>query len=300
MDRPRAVDLFCGAAAGWSLGLHRAGYTTVAACEIDPWRRAAFASNFPDVRMYADVRDLTAARLAADGIGPIDIIVGSPPCQDASTANTKGRGIDGERTGLFFEAVRLVGELRPAWCCFENVPGLRARGVDRVLAALEGEGYAVWPLVVGARHAGAPHKRDRVWIVAKSNEGGHIHPRENAAKSCGDGAENVVSIGVVPPLSPREQVGRAGQPREEAVGASADAKGRAGRPRPDKPQPEPQGIASILAGWDHWNGGAPDLGRVDDGLPKGMARACLAAYGDSVVPQITEAIARAILAPDRR
>ena len=116
--------------------------------------------------LHDDVRTLTAARLREVGAWPVDVVVGSPPCQDASLANSKGRGVDGERTGLFFEAIRLVDECRPAWCCFENVPGLRTRGADRVLAALEEIGYTTWPLVVGAWHAGAPHRRNRVWIVA--------------------------------------------------------------------------------------------------------------------------------------
>jgi hypothetical protein len=111
----RALDLFSAAAGGWSLGLHRAGFVTVAACEIVEWRRILYAENNPHVRLYADVRSLTAARLVSElGFLP-DIIVGSPPCQDISSANTKGRGIEGERSGLYLEAVRLVGECRPRW-----------------------------------------------------------------------------------------------------------------------------------------------------------------------------------------
>ena len=166
----RVLDLFCGAAGGWSLGLHRAGFKTVAACEIDPARRAAFAHNNPGVLMYDDVRQLTAARLLRDlGYLP-DVIAGSPPCQDASTANHKGRGIDGERTGLFRDFVRIVGEVRPRWVAAENVPGIRTRGADWVLDALEAEGYACWPLVVGAVHAGAPHPRGRVWFIAANTD----------------------------------------------------------------------------------------------------------------------------------
>lgn len=162
----RTLDLFCGAAGGWSLGLHRAGFTTVAACEIDPWRRAVFGVNNPAARLYDDVRTLGADRLLGDlGFLP-DIICGSPPCQDASLANAQGRGVDGERTGLFFDAVRIVREVRPRWVLFENVPGLRTRGYDRVHDELEAAGYAVRPFVVGAVHAGAPHLRRRVWIVA--------------------------------------------------------------------------------------------------------------------------------------
>ena len=126
----KALDLFCGAAGGWSLGLHRAGVRTVAACEFDPWRRAVFARNFRGVRMYDDVRTLTGERLRADGIIP-DIVAGSPPCQDASSANAKGKGIDGERTGLFLDFIRIVREIRPRWALAENVPGLRNRGGPR-------------------------------------------------------------------------------------------------------------------------------------------------------------------------
>jgi DNA (cytosine-5)-methyltransferase 1 len=146
--------------------MHRAGFTTVAACEFDPWRRAVFSHNFPQARMYDDVRTLSASRLISNlGVLP-DVIVGSPPCQDASLANTKGKGVDGERTGLFFEAIRLVGECRPRWAAFENVPGLRNRGADRVLGALEALGYAAEAHVVGASDIGANHERKRVWIVA--------------------------------------------------------------------------------------------------------------------------------------
>lgn len=161
----RALDLFSAAAGGWSLGLHRAGFNTLAACEIVEWRRILYAENNPDVRLYADVRDLTAARLVSDlGMLP-DIIVGSPPCQDISSANTKGRGIEGERSGLYLEAVRLVGECRPRWFAFENSPVLRTRGADRLLAELEALGYACEPCVVGADNVGANHVRKRSWLI---------------------------------------------------------------------------------------------------------------------------------------
>ena len=161
----RALDLFSAAAGGWSLGLHRAGFNTLAACEIVEWRRILYAENNPDVRLYADVRDLTAARLVSDlGMLP-DIIVGSPPCQDISSANTKGKGIEGERSGLYLEAVRLVGECRPRWFAFENSSVLRTRGADRLLDELEALGYACWPCVVGAADIGANHVRKRSWLI---------------------------------------------------------------------------------------------------------------------------------------
>jgi len=161
----RALDLFSAAAGGWSLGLHRAGFITIAACEIIEWRCILYAENNPHVRLYEDVRALTAARLLSDlGVLP-DIIVGSPPCQDISSANTKGRGIDGERSGLYLEAVRLVRDCRPRWFAFENSPVLRTRGADRVLGELEAIGYACEPCVVGADNVGANHVRKRSWLI---------------------------------------------------------------------------------------------------------------------------------------
>lgn len=161
----RALDLFSAAAGGWSLGLHRAGFVTIAACEIVEGRRILYAENNPDVRLYEDVCGLTATRLVSDlGILP-NIIVGSPPCQDISSANTKGKGIDGERSGLYLEAVRLVGDCRPRWFAFENSPNFRTRGADRLLAELEALGYAVEPFVVGADSVGANHVRKRSWLI---------------------------------------------------------------------------------------------------------------------------------------
>lgn len=166
----RALDLFSAAAGGWSLGLHRAGFVTIAACEIVEWRRILYAENNPHVRLYDDIRGLTAARLVSDlGILP-DIIVGSPPCQDISSANTRGKGIEGERSGLYLEAVRLVGDCRPRWFAFENSSNLRTRGADRVLSELEALGYATEPCVVGASDVGANHIRKRSWLIGYDPE----------------------------------------------------------------------------------------------------------------------------------
>ena len=262
-DRPTVLDLFCGAAGGWSLGMHRAGFATVAACEIDPWRRLQFSHRNPEVLMYGDIRQLSADRLYSDGCPDIDVIVGSPPCQDASSANAKGKGVDGERTGLFFEALRLVREVRPRWVCLENVPGLKSRGYDRVHDELEAAGYEVRPLVVGAWHAGAPHRRNRVWIIANAKSVRELQPQRGIS----------------------DERRRAGDICEQWV--SAD----------DAHTPllqRPSLFGASLQAWQNWNGGPPDLGRVDDGLPKGMARQALSAFGDAVCPQITEAIGRVI------
>ncbi|MDX0897454.1 DNA cytosine methyltransferase [Sinorhizobium medicae] len=164
----RVLDLFSAAAGGWALGMHRAGYRTIAACEVVDWRRALYSENNPGVPVYDDVTTLTADRLIRDGVGLPDIIVGSPPCQDISSANTKGKGVDGERSGLYFEAVRLIKECRPRWFALENSANLRTRGADRVIDALAAIGYTCWPFVVSAGDVGANHERKRSWLVGFS------------------------------------------------------------------------------------------------------------------------------------
>jgi DNA (cytosine-5)-methyltransferase 1 len=164
-QRIRVLDLFSAAAGGWSLGMHRAGYRTIAACEVIDWRRALYSENNPGVPVYDDVTTLTADRLIRDGVGLPDIIVGSPPCQDISSANTKGKGVDGERSGLYFEAVRLIDECRPRWFALENSANLRTRGADRVIDALAAIGYTCWPFVVSAGDIGANHERKRSWLI---------------------------------------------------------------------------------------------------------------------------------------
>lgn len=159
----RVLDLFSGIG-GFSLGLERAGMETVAFCEIDPFCRRVLAKHWPEVPCYEDVRTLTAAGLAADGVGPIDVICGGFPCQDISEAGL-GAGLDGERSGLWSEIARLVREIRPNYVVVENVSALLGRGMDCVLGDLAALGYnAVWHSIQAA-DVGAQHIRDRVWIV---------------------------------------------------------------------------------------------------------------------------------------
>lgn len=158
------LDLFSGIG-GFSLGLERAGMKTVAFCEIEEFPRKVLAKHWPDVPIYEDVRELSRDRLESDGVARIDVICGGFPCQDISVAG-KGAGLAGERSGLWTEFARLIGEIRPRYAIVENVAALLGRGLGEVLGDLAEIGYDAEWHCIPASYVGAPHRRDRVWIVA--------------------------------------------------------------------------------------------------------------------------------------
>jgi DNA (cytosine-5)-methyltransferase 1 len=154
------LDLFSGIG-GFALAARWMGWETVAFCEIEPFCRKVLAKNFPGVPIHDDIHTLDVRELH------VDLVTGGFPCQPHSVAGSR-RGRDDARH-LWPQFARIIEEARSAWVVVENVPGLRTTAADEVLADLESLGYACWPLVVGAVHAGAPHRRQRVWIVANAN-----------------------------------------------------------------------------------------------------------------------------------
>jgi DNA (cytosine-5)-methyltransferase 1 len=161
------LDLFSGIG-GFSLGLERAGMRTVAFCEIEPYARAVLAKHWPSVPCYDDVRTITYQRLKSDGIVP-NVVCGGFPCQDISYAGA-GAGLDGARSGLFYEVARIVGELHQAgqlqFVILENVAALLDRGLGEVLGALAEIGLDAEWHCIPASAVGALHARDRAWIIA--------------------------------------------------------------------------------------------------------------------------------------
>jgi DNA (cytosine-5)-methyltransferase 1 len=180
----RVLDLFSGIG-GFSLGLERTGgFKTVAFCEIDPFCRKVLAKHWPEVPCYEDVRELTAEKLRADGIVP-DVICGGFPCQDISHSNPFAEGIGGKRSGLWREYARLIGELRPQFVFVENVGALTFRGLEQVTADFATLGYdAEWDIVSASR-VGAPHARERLWLVAYPDGAGlsGLEPARSALRS---------------------------------------------------------------------------------------------------------------------
>ena len=159
-------SLFSGIG-GLELGLERSipGAHTVFQVEQDPYARAVLAKHWPNVKRYEDVKQVGAHNLPA-----CDLLCGGSPCQDISTAG-KGAGLDGARSGLWTEYARIIRELRPRFVVVENVAALRFRGLGRVLGDLAACGYdAIWDCIPAAS-VGAPHRRDRIFLVAYANGG---------------------------------------------------------------------------------------------------------------------------------
>lgn len=260
----RVLDLFSGIG-GFSLGLERTGgFETVAFCEIDPFCRRVLAKHWPNVPIYEDVRELNADTLARDGIA-VDVICGGFPCQDISSAGNRA-GIDGDRSVLWSEYARLIRELRPCFALVENVADLLGFGLDRVLGDLAEIGFDAEWHAIPACALGAPHERDRVWIIAYA-----------ASVGCGQG-----------------------RPRRSSCSA-AGASEQAQRPPPAY-APQMLGRALLwqqqdraLSGhWGtHWFDYAASLRGMDDGVSGRVDG--LASLGNAVVPQIPELIGRAIL-----
>lgn len=163
----RVLDLFSGIG-GFALGLRRAGgFRTVGYCEIDPYCRQVLQQRMRDGAL--DSAPICTDVTKLDGEpwrGRVDLICGGFPCQDISSSNVNGLGLDGAKSGLWREMARLVAEIRPKYLLVENVSNLLMRGLGRVLGDLARLGYdAEWDNIPVALF-GAPNRRERIWILA--------------------------------------------------------------------------------------------------------------------------------------
>jgi DNA (cytosine-5)-methyltransferase 1 len=157
-------SLFAGIG-GMDLGLERAGMTCKWQVEIDPFCRKVLAKHWPSVRRHDDVKTFPPNDTEDWNV---DLICGGFPCQDISFAG-KGAGLVGERSGLWFEYARIVRDLRPKYVLVENVSALLVRGLDSVLGSLASFGYdAEWHCIPAAA-VGAPHIRDRVFVLGHTD-----------------------------------------------------------------------------------------------------------------------------------
>jgi DNA (cytosine-5)-methyltransferase 1 len=285
------LALFAGAGGG-ILGGKLLGWRTVCAVEREPYAASVLAARQNDGFLPAfPIWDDVCTFDGKPWRGVVDVVSGGFPCQDISAAG-KGAGIDGERSGLWGQMARIVGEVRPRFVFVENSPLLVGRGLVRVLADLAEMGFDVRWGVVGASDVGAPHRRERCWIVANAtgeqHEGApHAERRQAGTKLLADtdcdGMEK-----------------RLREDREPCAGESSESRleaRRGGEEMADTDGERQQELhAAALAsearqhpwgvteGWrEGWWETEPDVGRVADGVAARVDR--LKAIGNGQVPQ---------------
>jgi DNA (cytosine-5)-methyltransferase 1 len=257
------LALFAGYGGG-ILGGCLLKWRTVCAVEIDDAARQRLIARqddgtLPPFPIWDDIRTFDGKPWS----GLVDVISGGFPCQDISIAG-KGAGITGERSGLWREFARIICEVRPRYVLVENSPALTARGLNIVLGDLAQMGFDARWGVLGAVHAGAPHKRARIWIV------GHLADNQSVGR--GEGWTRGFDSG---------GAGESKQPFQ----AVANANGLR--------QLQPQGVQSDERGWTggggeqrgvQWWSAEPDMGRVAHGVANRVDR--LRGLGNGQVPAV--------------
>jgi DNA (cytosine-5)-methyltransferase 1 len=303
----RHVDL-CSGIGGFALGFEWAELSNpVLFCDIEPWSRKILAKHWPDVPIAEDVKELAND---PDGLIPdCDILTAGYPCQPFSLAGER-RGTEDDRH-IWPYILSIVKAKRPAWCVFENVYGHVSMGLDEVLSDLEGEGYAARPFIVPACASDAPHRRDRVWIIAR-NVGDTISSRQSGIvgrrseqepqnrcehvahasrlHSDGSGEHSQQSERQVPEL---------GDSRGSDNVAHSNSAGLQGRQNPrdtsqSRAQRDKQSTRrSERPDGQNWKP-EPAVGRVANGIPRRVDR--LRGLGNAIVPQIAMRIGQTIKA----
>lgn len=284
------IGSICSGIGGLELGLEWAGVGhTVWQCEVDAFCRRILAKHWPDAVRFGDVRRLSrlpvAGELFPDYPPDCDLICAGFPCQDISVAGN-GAGLDGARSGLWFEVLRVIGELMPAWVVLENVDRIRLKGLDRVLEGLASLGFdAEWHRFAAA-DVGAPHRRRRWFLIGW---------RPTVADAAGLGCEGADMC-----AASRGQGLRLADGCAAANIPDPDSGRRAGLwvPQRDDQQGPLGRVADGRAARGRWQGqtrstpgrwlAEPDVGRLAHGLPGQVAR--LKALGNAVVPQNAEVV----------
>tara|TARA_R110002153_G_scaffold48135_1_gene135860 strand:- start:227 stop:1177 length:951 start_codon:yes stop_codon:yes gene_type:complete len=291
--------LFAGAGGGILADI-LLGHNPIGACEIEKYPRdVLFArqrdGNLPNFPIWDDVCTLDGRPWR----GSVDVLCGGFPCQDISAAG-KGAGITGERSGLWKEYARLISEMRPKFVFAENSPLLRTRGLGVVIEDLAALGYNARWGIIGAGAVGAPHKRDRMWVLAYRCELANSDLHSSSIKKCGvvgeegeskgSNWEEDVASGHITGASPDQRkeavLGLAQIPCESKSDlAYTDSSQREGAGQSIGSYPEHADSMSSSAWWRQDPAEIPQLGvgRVAHGLANRVDR--LKAIGNGQVPQ---------------
>jgi len=273
------LDLFSGIG-GFALAAKWNGFRTVAFCDCEPYAQAVLKKHWPDVHVHGDIR-----KVRGDLYAGITLLTGGFPCQPFSVAG-KQRGKTDDRY-LWPEMLRVIREARPAWIVGENVAGIVNMALDTVCADLEAEGYEVESIIIPACAVDAPHRRDRVWIVAHSTGGKRGGLQDKSRTQGTQGGDQLL----------RNPSGLFGKLRSKNV-ADSQSVGIQGQRPSGIEKPQPHGCSAIPMRESKGSKQAqwlpePNVDRVVDGLPNRVGR--IRGLGNAIVPQVAAEIIRCIV-----
>ena len=272
----RHVDL-CSGIGGFALGFEWAGLSRpVMFCDIEPWSRKILAKHWPDVPIEEDVKVLANE---PERIPEFSILTAGYPCQPFSHAG-KRRGEEDDRH-IWPYIREIVARKRPSWCVFENVYGHVSMGLDTVLSDLETDGYTARPFIVPACGVDAPHRRDRVWIIASNVANGSSEGLEGVKRSQHEGDRMRPSDSRQDVADTRRELRSEGNDRELAAQEAIRSQ------RAISDQSGGEGCGGF------WKP-EPSVGRVANGIPRRVDR--LRGLGNAIVPQIAMQIGLTIKA----
>ena len=269
-------SLFAGIG-GFDLGLERAGMSCQWQVEIEDYPTKILEKHWPEVHRERDIKECSGENLE-----PVNLICGGFPCQDISVAGT-GAGLAGERSGLWYEMHRIISDIKPRWVLVENVAALLYRGLDVVLRDLSTIGYDCEWHVIPASAVGAPHRRERVWIIANSHCINDAMRRNNTpdAEAMAGRDSNARGGKRDSPEGCTEGTGEGSCDVPNAIGIRTQI-------QVEGKQPAKQ----MLKRFSWWET-EPNVDRVAHGIPNRLDR--LRGLGNAVVPQIVELIGKRIM-----
>jgi len=301
------LSLFTGIG-GLDLAAEMAGIKTVGQCEWADYQTKVLEKHWPEVPRWRDIRTLTAESFyERTGLRTVDIISGGFPCQPFSVAG-KRRGKEDDRY-LWPEMLRVISELHPTWVLGENVYGIVDLALDTVLSDLENAYYEVQTFIIPACGVDAPHKRDRVCILAHANNRGTVCERGKDIQNSSEmGRAWDDNAGGVPVILSRERgqneprttgmvdgvrtevhttdtdcdcFGFKGRSDEQMVFTTKCSSRERERERQEVPR-KARRTARMHSAWENWPD-EPGVDRVVDGVPNRVDR--IRCLGNAVVPQ---------------
>lgn len=278
---------------GFEVGLEKSipNSKTVWQIEQDPFCQKILQKHWPDAKRYDDVR-----KVGAHNLEPVDIFCAGFPCQDISVAG-KGEGLDGEKSGLWWECFRLISELRFPIIVLENVAAITFRGGREVVGSLTSIGYDTEWQVISARMFGAPHIRRRWFLVGHAS---NAYNRSKTPKVQAGRSEHVVcnTRGWSHASNPNSQSKSNGSRFSQTLERTSS---NTNSERTQIQIEREQSSVSLFGSNgkknsnNYWRENAPEspICRVDDGIPNRVDR--LRALGNAIVPQCSEYIGRCIV-----